>query len=227
MARAVTMVMFALAAFATVAAAVVATGDVLTGTAGSSWAIALYTVLKAAVVSSFAVLVAMRPQARRGAREPIAIIACVAALAAAGALHPPGSVPSAAVETAGLAVAVAGTCWMLASVLALGTCFGILPEARGLVQRGPYRLVRHPLYLGELTACAGLVAASPSLANALLLAVFAGAQVVRMRLEEAELTAAFPEYAGYAARTPRLLAWPRRRAMTASGDRLGATPESA
>jgi protein-S-isoprenylcysteine O-methyltransferase Ste14 len=227
MPRAVTMMVFALAALATVAQAVIAAGDVLTGTAGASWTIVLYAALKAAVVSTFAVLVAIRPQARRPARDPVAFVACIAALAGAAGLHPPASGSMGAAQTAGLAVAVAGTVWMLASVLALGTCFGILPEARGLVTRGPYRLVRHPLYLGEITVCAGLVIASPSGGNLLLGAIFGAGQVVRMHLEEAELTAAFPEYTTYAARTPRLLAWPRPRAVAASGDRLGASPGSA
>ena len=159
--------------------------------------------------------------------RPVAFVACIAALAGAAGLHPPASGSLGAAQTAGLAVAVAGTAWMLASVLALGSCFGILPEARGLVTRGPYPLIRHPLYLGEITVCTGLVLASPSVGNLLLGAIFGAGQLVRMHLEEAELTAAFPEYAAYAARTPRLLAWPRPRAAAASGDRLGASPGSA
>jgi protein-S-isoprenylcysteine O-methyltransferase Ste14 len=39
--------------------------------------------------------------------------------------------------------------------------------------------------------------------------LFVGAQAVRMRLEEAALTAEFPQYEQYAARTARLL--PRLR----------------
>jgi protein-S-isoprenylcysteine O-methyltransferase Ste14 len=227
MSRAVTMMVFALAALATVAQVVIAAGDVLTRTAGASWTIVLYAALKAAVVTTFAVLVAIRPQARRPARDPVAFIACIAALGGAAALRLPTTASAETVEKVGLGIAVVGSCWMLASVFALGTCFGILPEARGLVTRGPYRLIRHPLYLGEITVCTGLVLASPSVGNLLLGAIFGAGQLVRMHLEEAELTAAFPEYAAYAARTPRLLAWPRPRATAASADRLGASPGSA
>ena len=60
---------------------------------------------------------------------------------------------------------------MLVAALALGRCFGVLPEARGLVTHGPYRLVRHPLYLGELAAMGGLLVASPSPRNLALGAV--------------------------------------------------------
>jgi len=93
-------------------------------------------------------------------------------------------------------------------VLALGRCFGVLPEARGLVTRGPYRLVRHPVYLGEIAALTGLTIAAPAPVHVAMLAVFIFAQLTRMRLEEAALTEAFPEYAAYAARTSRLLPLP-------------------
>jgi protein-S-isoprenylcysteine O-methyltransferase Ste14 len=90
-------------------------------------------------------------------------------------------------------------------VLALGRCFGVLPEVRGLVTRGPYSVVRHPVYLGELGACAGLVLAAPTPWNVGVAAVFTAAQFVRMRLEERALGSEFPEYRSYAARTPRLV----------------------
>jgi protein-S-isoprenylcysteine O-methyltransferase Ste14 len=119
----------------------------------------------------------------------------------------------------GEVLALLSCVWLLASVLTLGRCFGVLPEARGLVTRGPYGLVRHPVYLGELGACAGLVLAAPTVWNFAVAAVFAGAQAVRMRLEEAELQAHFPGYAGYAARTPRLV--PRLAARRAAGTLRG------
>ena len=43
----------------------------------------------------------------------------------------------------------------LASLLTLGRWFGIRPALRGLAQAGPYRLVRHPLYLAYLLADIG------------------------------------------------------------------------
>ena len=101
--------------------------------------------------------------------------------------------------------AVAVCIWLLVSVLFLGRCFGVLPEARGLVTSGPYRFIRHPVYLGEIGACAGLAIAAPSPANAGALTALIVAQFVRMRLEERALTQAFPEYAGYVSRTTRFL----------------------
>ena len=130
------------------------------------------------------------------------------AIAAVLAFTPPGGGAAPGLILAGDLVAVLACIWLLASVLALGRCFGVLPEARGLVTRGPYRAVRHPVYLGEITACAGLALAAPSLRNGLVLAVFVGAQLVRMGFEERALTHAFPEYAAYAERTPRLVPRP-------------------
>jgi protein-S-isoprenylcysteine O-methyltransferase Ste14 len=43
----------------------------------------------------------------------------------------------------------------LASLLALGKRFGIRPALRGLVMSGPYRLVRHPMYLAYMLSDIG------------------------------------------------------------------------
>lgn len=52
--------------------------------------------------------------------------------------------------TAGLPapVFVAIYLWLAWSVLSLRKNFSVMPEARALVRRGPYRIVRHPMYLG-------------------------------------------------------------------------------
>lgn len=101
---------------------------------------------------------------------------------------------------------VGGTAVTIAGLAALGRCFGILPEVRGLVTRGPYRWVRHPVYLGELVSGVGLLVAKPQPAMVALYALFVVLQYTRTLIEERALVDAFPEeYAAYRSRTCRLV----------------------
>ena len=70
----------------------------------------------------------------------------------------------------------AGAAFSIYSLLYLRLNFSILPEARGLTTSGPYRIVRHPVYLGEILGAIGLTIALPSLVSALVLVSFVGAQ---------------------------------------------------
>jgi protein-S-isoprenylcysteine O-methyltransferase Ste14 len=103
-------------------------------------------------------------------------------------------------------VVIAGTLWTMWSLAALGRCFGLFPEVRGLVTRGPYRFVRHPVYLGEILSAVGLLLAKPNPLILVLFAVFIGLQYWRTVFEERALADAFPDsYPAYAHRTPRLI----------------------
>jgi protein-S-isoprenylcysteine O-methyltransferase Ste14 len=196
---------FLLLAAATASSAISASVEAAQDPTVRAWAVAGYSLLKLGVVLAFSFFVFVREPARKPSREPIAFAACAAAVAAVVVLQEPPASASTSLVVAGDLVTLASCAWLLVAVLALGRCFGVLPEARGLVTSGPYSVVRHPVYLGELGACAGLVLAAPTYWNLVVAAVFAGAQAVRMRLEERALTEEFPEYASYAARTPRLV----------------------
>jgi protein-S-isoprenylcysteine O-methyltransferase Ste14 len=99
-------------------------------------------------------------------------------------------------------VSFSGALWSLAY---LRRSLSIIPEARRLATGGPYRIVRHPLYLFEITAALGALAAGPGIVSAMSLVVFVGMQMVRAGYEERLLARAFPEYADYARRTRRLI----------------------
>jgi len=211
----VTAIFVSLAALAG-AGAVAACADAIRDPGVRDSAVAVYALLKLGVVLAFSFFVFVRESSRRPSRDPVAFAACAVAVVAVVALREPPESASTLMVVAGDVVTVVFGVWLLAAVLALGRCFGVLPEARGLVTSGPYRFVRHPVYLGELGAAAGLFVAAPTAWNAIVFASFAAAQAIRMRLEERALTAEFPEYTAYAARTPRLL--PRLAPLSAGGN---------
>ena len=100
---------------------------------------------------------------------------------------------------------------LLGNVLALivlnrlGKSFSVMAEARRLVTQGPYRIVRHPLYLSEAIAIIGLFLPYLSIQAALLFVVLVAVQVLRMHYEEQVLRSTFPEYAEYARHTQRMI----------------------
>jgi protein-S-isoprenylcysteine O-methyltransferase Ste14 len=98
-----------------------------------------------------------------------------------------------------------GTIWALYSLTYLRNRFSIVPEARGLVTAGPYEVVRHPIYLGEITAGLGLVLPTLLTWHALVFAIFLAAQLTRTYFEERVLRTSYPQYEAYAMRTRRLI----------------------
>jgi protein-S-isoprenylcysteine O-methyltransferase Ste14 len=87
----------------------------------------------------------------------------------------------------------------------LGKSFSIFAEARRLVTEGPYRIVRHPLYLCEGVALVGVTLQVLSPLAVLMAIAIVMVQCRRMINEEAILQAAFPEYRVYAANTSFLI----------------------
>ena len=117
----------------------------------------------------------------------------------------PPQVPSDALYLASFLLVIAGTVFAICALLVLGRSISILPEARRLVTRGPYALVRHPLYLGEMVAVAGVALQRLSAWALLLLGLVWAFLLLRMTYEELVLFQSFPEYGDYTARTARLV----------------------
>ena len=101
-----------------------------------------------------------------------------------------------------LVVATAGAVWGL---LTLRLSFGIFPAARQLVTEGPYRLVRHPLYVCEILSALAMVISNGRLSTIALVVVFCGLQVTRIHYEESLLSKSFPEWRAWAAGRARLI----------------------
>lgn len=98
-------------------------------------------------------------------------------------------------STIGLAVIMAGK-------LSLGRSFGLVPANRGIVARGMYGIVRHPIYAGYLLTHAAFAVAMPQPWNLAVLAIADGALIARA-LREERLLVADEEYRMYC----RRVAW--------------------
>jgi len=93
-----------------------------------------------------------------------------------------------------LIAGLAGYALVFWSLLKLGPRFGIAPADRGLVTDGPYRLLRHPMYLGELVLRGALMLAAAPLEGLLPFLILASIQVLRLQREE-KVIAGYPGYA--------------------------------
>ncbi len=113
----------------------------------------------------------------------------------------PGSVRQLAADT----LLVAGTTWSVWSLRYLGKNLSVIAQARGVADGGPYRLVRHPLYAGEIVSALGLAVAAGSVPAMALWLALIGMQVYRARREEQVLLDALPGYREYRARTAALV----------------------
>jgi protein-S-isoprenylcysteine O-methyltransferase Ste14 len=86
----------------------------------------------------------------------------------------------------------------LVTLLTLGRLFGIRPAVRGLATNGPYRFVRHPMYLSYILADMGYNLQEWNFVTLLLVLVGWAALVYRIYAEE-RLLAQHSGWPGYAA----------------------------
>jgi protein-S-isoprenylcysteine O-methyltransferase Ste14 len=116
-----------------------------------------------------------------------------------------GAPPGAARQAVSDLLLVAGTTWAVWSLHFLGRNLSVIAQARGLADRGPYRWVRHPLYLGELVSSLGVAVAANSPVAVAIWLVLCGLQVYRALREEQVLLQALPGYRDYRSRTAALI----------------------
>ena len=110
---------------------------------------------------------------------------------------------------AGLLLLGLGLVRAIQALVSLGTSLSPLPAPKPsghLVRSGAYSGCRHPLYRALLLCSLGVVVATGSLLHLALLISLAAVLRAKARFEERGLLKSNPDYAGYAASTPAIVA---------------------
>jgi protein-S-isoprenylcysteine O-methyltransferase Ste14 len=95
------------------------------------------------------------------------------------------SIPTIATWAAGLVVALIGEAIRFWAA-------GHLEKGREVTRSGPYRFVRHPLYVGSTIIASGVALASHSIVVALVIAIYMAVTIsAAIRTEETDLRCAF------------------------------------
>jgi len=79
------------------------------------------------------------------------------------------------------------------------------PAAGPLVRRGPYRIIRHPMYAGAMLFLLATILGHPSALTAAIGVLVLIMLPWRVHLEEELLRAAYPDYADYVSTTYRMI----------------------
>jgi protein-S-isoprenylcysteine O-methyltransferase Ste14 len=116
-----------------------------------------------------------------------------------------GKTDQALPNLASTACVLIGTIMMLVTIRHLGRSFSLTPQARSVVQTGPYRWIKHPLYLSEEIATVGVVLRCLTPVTGIILVLHIAVQVCRILYEEDLLRRTCPEYSSYEASRWRLI----------------------
>jgi len=98
-----------------------------------------------------------------------------------------------------------GMIMMLVTIRHLGRSFSLVPQARSVVQTGPYRWIKHPLYLSEEIVVLGVVLQYLTPVTVIVLVLHIAVQVCRILYEEDLLRRNCPEYSSYEVSRWRLI----------------------
>jgi len=101
-----------------------------------------------------------------------------------------------ALATVGLVFELCGVMLTQVARVYMGRSFGILPANRGIVSKGPFRWVRHPIYFGWLVLSIGYAISYTNPRNVILIVATLPFMVWRIDQEEVHL-GADPDYRGY------------------------------
>ena len=107
-----------------------------------------------------------------------------------------------------IAIQIAAVCLMIWARITFGLRSfhaAANPTKGGLITRGPYRFIRHPIYASVIYFVWAGVLSHLSPINVCLGIIVTAGLVIRFRSEERLLLGMYPEYADYAAKTKRII----------------------
>lgn len=116
-----------------------------------------------------------------------------------------GKTDDAIPNLASTACVLVGMIMMLVTIRHLGRSFSLMPQARSVVQTGPYRWIKHPLYLAEEIAILGIVLQYLTPVTVTIFILHICVQIYRILYEEDLLRRTCPEYSSYEASRWRLI----------------------
>jgi protein-S-isoprenylcysteine O-methyltransferase Ste14 len=112
-------------------------------------------------------------------------------------------------DAAGLAITVLGAVFAIWSRVTLGRNWSSVPQVKEqheLVVKGPYRIVRHPIYTGLILAVAGTALAQNRGIGLFMVVLLFASYWLKIRVEEKLMMETFPvEYPEYRRRVKALI----------------------
>jgi protein-S-isoprenylcysteine O-methyltransferase Ste14 len=99
-------------------------------------------------------------------------------------------------DFAAVMLTMVGLSTQLYSKLTLGRRFGLVAANRGICCSGPYRIVRHPIYMGYVLLHSGFFMLNPTVWNFCVFAVLYSIKIPRILAEE-RLLGQDPDYQQY------------------------------
>jgi protein-S-isoprenylcysteine O-methyltransferase len=171
------------------------------------------------LISELLLTVTRRSRSRTGtkqARSTLRVVWLVIIIRVAAGIYVAKHWPAAALPHdrsfmfAGVALFVTGLLLRWSAIITLGRFFSVdvtIEPDHELVERGPFRMVRHPSYTGVLLAFVGLALTLGNWAALLVILVPIGAAFIhRMNVEENALSGVLgAQYTDYMRRTKRLV----------------------
>jgi protein-S-isoprenylcysteine O-methyltransferase len=171
------------------------------------------------LISELLLTVTRRSRGRTGTkqdRSTLLVVWLVIMVSVAAGIYVTKHWPAAALPRhrsfmfAGVALFVTGLLLRWWAIITLGRFFTVdvaIEPDHELIERGPFRMVRHPSYTGVLLAFVGLALTLGNWAALLAILVPIGAAFIhRMNVEENALSGALgPQYTDYMRRTNRLV----------------------